>query len=111
MKRFSRLLIVFVVSATLILPEKIALACGPWPAPPEDFRLSLFNPSNGDESNQFQPYYFSLNDYYKADGVEDYATDIEVNQNYREWQQQINTPFFIQDFYKAVEEYNYTIIA
>lgn len=110
MKQYTKLLIVSIFSVSLLLPKKIAWACGPWPAPPEAYRLSMFQPSIGDEHNEFAAYYFSMNRYFKSEGITDFATQIEIDQNYTEWQKVLKRGFSKKDFYKAIETYSYQLI-
>ncbi len=111
MRQLKKLLTALFFSCLLFMPKKAMRACGPWPAPPEEYRISFFEPSIGDAAGQFTPYYFSTNKYYKADGVEEFATTIEADENCTEWQAELKQPFAKQDFYKAMEDYDYKVIA
>ncbi len=111
MNQSKNLLTISIFSIVIVLPQKIATACGPWPAPPEEYRLSIFQPDIGDYNKEFTAYFFSMNRYFKSDDIDDFATDIEINQNYSEWQKELKTNFLKKDFYKAVEEYKYQVIA
>ena len=110
MKRCKMLLALLCISTIILLPKKIALACGPWPAAPEEYRLSLYQPAIGDADNQLAAYYFSMNRYYKSEEITGFATGIEMNQNYAEWQNELKTPFSKKDFYKAIQDCSYQVI-
>ena len=110
MKPLKQPWIVLIISSLLLLPIIIVLACGPWPAAPEEFRISLFQPNIGDVSKEFNAYYFSLNRFYKAEEDESFVTAAEINQNYKEWKEELKKDFTVKDFYKAIEEYSYEIV-
>jgi len=110
MKQYIKPLAILVFSAGVLLPQKATKACGPFPPPPEEYRLSFFQPNMGDVNNEFTPYYFSLNLFYKSAGTESFATSIEVDQNYKEWQAELKKPFKKDDFSKAIEDYSYLLV-
>lgn len=111
MKWFIKLFLISAFSLLLLLPKKISWACGPWPAPPEEFRLSFFKPTIGDNANEFAAYYFSIQRYFKSEDFGTFATQIETDQNYIEWHNAVNGNFSKQDFYNAINEYSYQLIS
>src|ERR1700712_4446723 len=110
MKPFKAVFGILIFSICTLLPKKTALACGPFPTPPEDYRLSLLQPNVGDANNELAAYYYSLNRFYKADNESDFSTKIEIDQNYEEWKKALHTDFSKDDFSKATLDYNYQSI-
>src|SRR5882757_8085111 len=102
MRAFKRLSVLLTFSLIILLPKIVSWACGPWPTPPDEYRIALFQPGLEDENNEFKGYYFSMNRYYRSSDIDDFVTQIETDQNYTEWQHELKMPFTKKHFYEAV---------
>ncbi|MES2003473.1 MAG: hypothetical protein V4450_03050 [Bacteroidota bacterium] len=110
MMPYKKLSTILCVSVVCFLPKKTAQACGPWPSPPEEYRISFFQSNITDTGKELTAYYFSLNKYYKSLNFDEYATQVETDQNYREWKDELGNHFSKNDFYVAINKLSYQVV-
>lgn len=110
MKLSKRLLICLGISIPILVFKILSMACGPWPAPPDEYRITFFQPEIGDKNVEFTPYYFSLSYDYRISKTHYEASRLELKQNYHEWINATEGNFNSVDFSKVVNEYSYEVI-